>query len=330
MSDSKELHREPAVTALRTRRRSRSLIALTGTIVGAFGVIVLADVGSVKHPHVSAPVSPAVITPVQGLSNLERLGLSMDSSGMGRTGQWGPAPTGDPLPLASVTYSGNVAGPTTLSGADLYRLDCQPCHQADGGGAPPEINAIIGPVQATSAVVMFERMKTMGRPITPAFAVQLANGSRKDLMDRLKNGGKKMPSFGHLKDGEIRALTAYLELLAGVPGAAERQSVVTEPGLRVGELLVKGTCHICHNATGPWPDPEELLQGAVPPLGLLAKERAINDVIRKVRHGTPVVMGRARVSYRGRMPVFEYLKDDEVSAAYMYLLIYPPENAERP
>jgi mono/diheme cytochrome c family protein len=320
MSDVNQ-HRAPPVT-----RR----VAMTGTMAAAFAAMLFAGAQSVKPSGVSAQISMSAVTPVQGPSNLERLGLSMESSGMGRTGQWGPAPTGDPLPLASVTYSGNVAGPTTLSGADLYRLDCQPCHQADGGGAPPEINAIIGPVQATSAVVMFERMKTMGRPITLPFAVQLANGSRKDLMDRLKNGGKKMPSFGHLEDREIRALTAYLELLAGVPGAAERQSVVTEPGLRVGELLVKGTCHICHSATGPWPDPEELLQGAVPPLGLLAKERAMNDVIRKVRHGTPVVMGRARVSYRGRMPVFEYLKDDEVSAAYMYLLIYPPENAARP
>jgi len=320
MSDVNQ-HRAPPVT-----RR----VAMTGTMAAAFAAMLFAVAESVKPSGVSAQISMSAVTPVQGPSNLERLGLSMESSGMGRTGQWGPTPTGDPLPLASVTYSGNVAGPTTLSGADLYRLDCQPCHQADGGGAPPEINAIIGPVQATSAVVMFERMKRMGRPITPAFAVQLANGSRKDLMDRLKNGGKKMPSFGHLADGEIRALTAYLELLAGVPGAAERQSVVTEPGLRVGELLVKGTCHICHSATGSWPDPEELLQGALPPLGLLAKERAMNDVIRKVRHGTPVVMGRAMVSYRGRMPVFEYLKDDEVSAAYMYLLIYPPENAARP
>lgn len=315
------------------RRRAAAItrrITLTGVIAAAFAAMVLAGAESVAHPGTSGEVSAAAITPVQGLSNLQRLGLSMESSGMGRTGEWGPSPGADALPLAPVTYPENITGLTTLSGADLYRLDCQACHQADGGGSPPEINAIIGPVQATSALVISERMKRMGRPITPAFAVQLANGSRQTLLDRLKNGGRKMPSFGHLKDEEIRALTAYLELLAGVPGAEKRQSVVKEPGLRVGELLVKGTCHICHNATGRWPDPEELLQGAVPPLGLLAKERAMFEVVRKVRHGTPVAMGRSRVLYRGRMPVFEYLKDDEVSAAYMYLLIYPPENAPRP
>jgi mono/diheme cytochrome c family protein len=247
---------------------------------------------------------------------------------MGRTGLWGPPPSENPESLPSITYSENITRPSRLSGADLYRLDCQACHQADGGGSPPEINGIIGPVQATSAAVMAERMKKIGRPITAAFAQQLATGSKKDLLDRLKNGGQKMPSFGHLTSKEVRALVAYLELLARVPGAEKRQLVVTEPVARVGELLVKGTCHICHAATGRWPDPEELLQGAVPSLGSIATERSMLQVIRKVRYGAPVVMGRASVSSRGRMPVFNYLKDDEVASADLYLLICPPKRSE--
>ena len=39
----------------------------------------------------------------------------------------------------------------------------------------------------------------------------------------------------------------------------------------------------------------------------------------------PVVMGIAQVSYRGRMPVFDYLTDEEVEGAYLYLLAYPPQ-----
>ena len=269
--------------------------------------------------------APPAVTPVRGPSNLERVGLSMETSGMGRTGRWGPPPTESPLPNPTITYSESSTRPSQLSGADLYRLDCQACHQADGNGAPPEINALIGPVQATSAAVMTARMEKIGRPITPAFALQLATESKKALLDRLKHGGQKMPSFGHLTDNEVQALVAYLELLSGVPGAEKRQLVVTEPVARIGELLVKGTCHTCHAATGRWPDPEELLQGAVPPLGSFSMERSAYQVIRKVRYGAPVVMGRASVTYRGRMPVFDYLKDDEVSAAYLYLLIYPPQ-----
>jgi mono/diheme cytochrome c family protein len=167
-------------------------------------------------------------------------------------------------------------------------------------------------------------MKKMGRPVTPAFAAQLAAGSKKDLAARLDHGGLKMPSFGHLSAQEKSVLIPYLELLAGVPGAAKHQGVVTEPAARVGELLVKGTCHICHDATGRYPTPEELLHGAVPSLQSLTAQRAIYEVVRKVRHGTPIVMGSALIPYRGRMPVFNYLSDDEVADAYMYLTMYPP------
>ena len=31
--------------------------------------------------------------------------------------------------------------------------------------------------------------------------------------------------------------------------------------------------------------------------------------------------------YRGRMPVFPFLQDVEVAAAYMYLIDYPPQAA---
>jgi mono/diheme cytochrome c family protein len=282
----------------------------------------------VQTAGTSQPVAgPQAVTPVSGPSNLERVGLTMETSGMGRTGVWGPPVENPPLP-PSIVHSESLTGLSQLSGADLYRLDCQACHQADGNGTPPEINALLGPVQATSAAVMMERMKRIGRPISSAFAVQLATDSRKALLDRLKNGGQKMPSFGHLTGKEVEALVAYLELLARVPGAEKRQLVVTEPVTRVGELLVKGTCHTCHAATGRWPDPEELLQGAVPPLGSFPTERSMDQVIRKARYGAPVVMGRALIPYRGRMPVFHYLKDDEVSAAYMYLLIYPPGKSE--
>jgi mono/diheme cytochrome c family protein len=305
---------------------SPSLRSWLFVVAGAFLCVFKAIDG---HSRSNADPLPPTVTPVQGPSNLERVALTMDTSAMGRTGLWGPPPTENQASLPNITYSENITRPSRLSGADLYRLDCQACHQADGGGSPPEINGIIGPVQATSAAVMVERMKKIGRPITPAFAQQLATGSKKDLLDRLKNGGQKMPPFGHLTNKEVQALVAYLELLARVPGAEKRQLVVNEPVVRIGELLVKGTCHICHAATGRWPDSEELLQGAVPSLGSIATERSMVQVIRKVRYGAPVVMGRASVSSRGRMPVFNYVKDDEVASAYLYLLVYPPNRSER-
>jgi mono/diheme cytochrome c family protein len=264
---------------------------------------------------------PLLVTRVEGPSNYYRLGISIQSSGMGRTGLLGPSPNSpDVAPYQS---SERLSRPATLTGADLYRLACRSCHKADGGGAPPEINAIFGPVQATSASLMESRMRERGRPITSAFARELASGSRKDLLDRLHKGGQKMPSFSYLTGAEVDALVGHLELLSGTLGAG-KQHTVSEPVVRIGELLVKGTCHICHDASGRWPNPEELLQGSVPPISGFTAKRTIPEIVVKVRHGATVVMGSLQLPYRGRMPVFDYLSDDEVASACMYLLAYPP------
>jgi cytochrome c5 len=294
------------------------------------GIAAISLAASPEQTHTGnpPPQSPPAL-PLEGPSNFHRLGLDFESSDMGRTGVWGPPPgsyTGVPT---DSTYSARIAPAVALTGADLYRLDCRPCHKADGNGAPPEIPAISGPVQATSAAMMESRMKERGRPITAAFARELAAGSQKDLLDRLKKGGQKMPSFGYLTDGEVRALVGYLNVLASVPGSAKTPAV-TEPGARVGELIVKGTCHICHDATGIWPDPEELLQGSIPPIVGFTARKTMPEFIWKVRHGAPVLMGSLPLSYRGRMPVFDYLTDDEVVAAYMYLISDPPRSEAEP
>jgi hypothetical protein len=36
-------------------------------------------------------------------------------------------------------------------------------------------------------------------------------------------------------------------------------------------------------------------------------------------------MGEPPFPHRGRMPVFNYLRDEEVAAGYMYLVAYPPK-----
>src|SRR6266487_1329913 len=180
----------------------RSRLTLSLTLVVAFLLSFEAISFTAAHKGIAS-----IVTPVEGPSNLDRLGLTIETSAMGRTGEWGPPPQ-SPFAMAppDVGYFERKPGPVTLTGADLYHLNCQACHQADGSGVPPEINAIIGPVQATSARMMERRMRDMGRPITAAFARELAAGSMKDLHDRLKNGGQKMPSFGYLTPAEVNAL----------------------------------------------------------------------------------------------------------------------------
>ncbi len=302
---------------------------LKGWLVASAAVClsgVLAMSQAATHEQLLRPAPPLhtqLVTAVEGPSNFHRLGIVFGSSAMGRTDIWGPTPESYEGPPVDFTNSETIARPAVLGGVDIYRLSCEACHKADGNGAPPEIPAVIGPVQATSALLMESRMKERGHPITAVFARELASGSKKDLLDRLKNGGQMMPAFGYLTPGETHALTGYLDTLAGVPGNG-KLSHVTEPAARVGELLVKGTCHICHDATGAWPGPQELLEGSIPPIAGFTTKKALPEFIWKVRHGAPVVMGSLQLQYRGRMPVFDYLSDDEVASTYLYLMNYPP------
>jgi mono/diheme cytochrome c family protein len=211
----------------------------------------------------------------------------------------------------------------TLRGSDLYRLNCQGCHGEHGLGAPPEIGSLIDPVRATSVVVVTQRMKMTGVALSRRETAQLVNQSRSALLKRLHEGGTDMPSFHHLSEAEIHSLVAYLNQLAGVPGAEKEQVAIQEPHARVGELIVKSTCHVCHDATGLNPTPVQLLDGTIPPLNALPVRVNQAQLARKVTSGAPVIMGTPSSVYRGRMPVFSYLHENEAADVYEYLTQYP-------
>jgi mono/diheme cytochrome c family protein len=169
-----------------------------------------------------------------------------------------------------------------------------------------------------------ERMKLAGREMSRSDVSAVAKESKILLLQRLHMGGLHMPP-PTLSDAEIRSLVAYLELLSDIPGAANRQIAVRESSYRVGEHIVKSTCHVCHSATGANPDTEQIYEGAIPPLSSLTSRVSLPDFVRKVTAGTPIMMGTPPALYRGRMPVFSYLTQDEAAAAYLYLMLYPPK-----
>ncbi|HEY2153531.1 MAG TPA: cytochrome c [Vicinamibacterales bacterium] len=261
------------------------------------------------------------VTPVTGPSTLHHLRRTIENSSMGWGGQWSPPANLVTPPRPRNPTRSNPA----LGGADLYRISCRACHRPDGSASPPEINSIIGPVQAASVSFMTDRMKAMGRQVDAAFIHGLTSANEADLRKRLRAGGHDMPSFDHLTDEEIGALRPYLDQMAGLPGAEKRQRYISEPPARVGELVVKGTCHICHDATGPDSAPTTVLSDIIPPLSSMPRQKTFLDFVRKVREGAPIPLGSAGVSSRGRMPVFNYLTEDEAAAAYSYLTLYPPK-----
>lgn len=267
-------------------------------------------------------------TAVSGESWLNHLHRAFDETSMGKTGRLGPG-SSEILPRQSGFHFGSEDGSmtpenVTVFGADLYRMNCRACHGEDGRGAPPEINSVLNPVRATSVPAVMARMKAAGMQLSAADATKLAQQSKGMLLDRLHRGGQDMPAFPHLRPAEVDSLLAYLRELSGVSGAQREQIAVRDSRMQVGEHIVKSTCHICHNAAGPNPGPQQLYEGAIPPLRTLTLRVSRAEFIRKVTQGAPVVMGAPPQLFRGRMPVFYYLSEEEAADVYLYLTRYPP------
>jgi len=319
----------PCKAELRSPRPGRGVLWLAAGVLSLAGAHRGEALGPAPGPssRASGERAATVVTanplPVAGKSWLDVQGLYFSQSSLGRMGR-----SGDPLPRPSESQETfavpDPPGPNLmLTGADLYRLNCISCHAASGTGSPPEIRSVVGPVQATSPEFLRQRMRSRGASIEPGMARELAAQSEKAFRDRLRNGGERMPSFSHLQAPEVDALLAYLQELAGVPRV--HQKAVVESVFRVGEHIVKGTCHTCHPATGPGPravaaNPEADHRDLRPSLAGIVQERTLDQFAGKVRDGVdPDVPGQ-----RGRMPMFNYLAPEEIKAAYLYLLAYPP------
>jgi mono/diheme cytochrome c family protein len=298
-----------------------ALLLVGGMMVGAR--VVVTDGAGLRGGQAgrSSTSTDPLVTPVSGPSWLNHLGIPYSDTSLGRgAGRYGPDPS-DPAtehkPL--LLPAGRTA---VLTGADLYRLNCQACHRAEGTGAPPEVRSVIPAVQGSSFEMM--RRQLRGQPGGATTARQETNQAKLDLYRRIQKGGQKMPPRAHLQESEIDMLYAYLTRLAGTPDVPV-ESHETMSWARLGEHLIKGTCHICHDAVGPRPTGQAMLQGAIPPLSSLLAEKPVVDFVNKVRSGAPVVMGDLPFHYRGRMPVFYYLTDQEIAAAYLFLNTYPPQ-----
>jgi mono/diheme cytochrome c family protein len=291
------------------------------------------------------------VTPVIGYSWLKLIGVfDIRNSPMGEMGGDGPPPPSDRIepefPVGGAPPEGGMgmgmggmmgrgyAGPRysrseiesmldqrfSLAGVDFYRLDCRSCHGPDGNGAPPIINSIIGPFKGTAPALIEERMKKLGRPIGAKMAKELADQAQQSIVQRLQKGGKMMPPFRHLAGEEVTALIHYLKGYVGDPESQGNEILVTESTARVGEHLVKGTCHICHDATGPGMRDGGMMRGIIPSLASFPWEQSMQSVVRQVELGS-----RNMMMMRGpRMPAYPYITPDEAASAYLYLLGYPP------
>jgi mono/diheme cytochrome c family protein len=265
---------------------------------------------------------PEKPTATVGESWVRHLRISLENTTLGGIGRWGTS-TPQP-PVAAPAAKESLGASFALSGRDLYRLNCQACHREDGSGAPPEILPVTSLARATSRQYFRDKMKERGLPIDETQLAKNAADAEASLRKRIRSGGEKMPPFPQLDRAETDSLIAYVKQLSGVPEPGPAPPPIEEPVSRVGELLVKGTCHVCHDAAATPTTTFEYRvgYGEPPPLSFFTEQRTPAQVIRKVRDG----LAEPSVSARhGRMPVFDYLTPEEVTAAYIYLLTEPPE-----
>ena len=306
--------------------------------------------GGAQQPttiRVSATAREYPIPSGQGPSWLKHLGLAVSQTRIGQMGGTGtpPAnshvnpqpPSGDPSGTANLnstiqrflsTFRSNPEKSGAIlneefpaSGADLYRWNCQACHGPDGQGAAPEINSVLGPVQGTSPVMTRKRMEARGLDVDDDMIQQVTELAEASLRDRFQHGGKNMPSFEYLRADEVEALFGYLEKLASVPPTKRDGLLVPESAARVGEHIVRGTCHVCHDATGPGSGHTAMTQGTIPSLASIPRDHSLSGVVHQVQYGSCSTM---KMTGGNVMPAYPYFTEEEIAALYLVAYSHRP------
>jgi mono/diheme cytochrome c family protein len=313
-------------TCSKHQRRPSRPVAAMATALSGLALFFVSSVAFGDDPRAGA----AAVAAHRGPSWLRALAISVDSTHLGHMGGPGEPPAyraDDPLPrlveraLAAKEPDARkiLDSAFTVDGDVIYRLNCRSCHGPAGEGAAPEVSSLRGMAGALSPDLVARNMKEAGHPVHARMAKDLSYAAESRLRERLWEGGKVMPAFKHLTEEEQVALLDYLKGLAG--GRPATPARAPETVARLGELVVEGTCRVCHDATGPVVGHIMMVGGRMPALANIPEQMSLEAVVHKVRHGWTAVAGLKQTA---RMPLFSYMTDEEVAAAYLYLAYYPP------
>jgi len=244
------------------------------------------------------------VTPASGPSLIAKLRTGVDWTAFGRAGgadTTAVAGGGAEAVGARTTSSWLVDG-FELTGADLYRMNCRSCHGPAGQGSRSGIPPLTGAL-------------AKGAPGEPVGEIRVRH--------RLVDGGRVMPNFSHLQGDEVTLLLGHLRTLSGEANPAADQRL-RQTAARVGEHVVKANCQVCHDAVpGTARQPADT---SVIALAEMTTRFSAGELVRKVRTGSPEIV---RSTAHGRMPKIDYLSPEELEAAYVYLVGFPPR-AETP
>lgn len=311
---------------LTTKRRW--IVMAPGLLPALLAASVVAQPSAPSTTTAGESIRP--VSSVVGPSLLARLRSGFNGTSYGRVGLIGAVPAAVRQRSAAAASAETAPGDWlvrgfTVSGSDLYRINCRSCHGPGGGGLPPAISALGDPLRATSPALIAERMAQRGRTLSQEAAERMANRAELGIRHRLLEGGEVMPPFGHLSDHENDALLGYLEVLVGAPASNRTDLRLDLTAARIGEHVIKANCQICHDATESLAQRRPAADRDIPPLATIPERYSAWEFVRKVREGSPSASGT-----RGRMPRFTYLSREELAAAYLYLTAFPPQEKARP
>jgi len=260
-----------------------------------------AIVGLLALPAVLVAAASEKVTPANGPSLVARLKTGVDWTAFGRAGETDATAVSRAEEGAHrAAASGWLVNGFELTGADLYRINCRSCHGPAAQGSHSGIPPLVGALETSL-------------PGEPVAEVRVRH--------RLVDGGRVMPPFSHLEGEEVNLLLGHLRSLSGKVKSPD--TTIHQSAPRLGEHIVKATCQVCHDAVpGPTRQPAD---AAVITLSQMTERFSVAEFVHKVRFGSPDLTARSK----GRMPRFDYLAPEELEAAYVYLVGFPPE-AEKP
>ena len=160
---------------------------LAGSQLTGFGAASEGQTASAHKSTQDQSTEATTVTPVAGPSWIHHLGLPYGETTLGRSAAtYGPP--AEERPGATAMPLG-VGQPVVLTGADLYRLNCQACHRAEGTGSPPEIKSVLGAVAGSSAEFVRRQLRQQGITGAVSAAREQASRARSDLTTGLNAAG---------------------------------------------------------------------------------------------------------------------------------------------
>ncbi len=121
------------------------------------------------------------ITAVEDESWIRHLNKSFNETGMGKTWDLGLAPDGPgggSRAAATETIARLRDSSSHAARFGIVSPELSGCHREFGQGAPPGINSVSSPVQASSVAAAMERMKKSGREMSPSDVNAMAKESK--------------------------------------------------------------------------------------------------------------------------------------------------------